>query len=138
MPHLEENFLRVLQDHTAGDPMRQEVKWTDLTSAQIAERLAEAGTPASVSVVEQLLNEHGYVDARPASPSRWGSHADRNAQFQNIARLKQEFLGTDNPILSIDTKKKELLGNFFRDGPSVHPADPSRLSTTTSPVPPRA
>jgi hypothetical protein len=42
---LEENFLRVLQDRTAGDPMRQEVRWTDLTYEQIADHLAKAGTP---------------------------------------------------------------------------------------------
>jgi hypothetical protein len=45
-----------------------------------------------------------------------GQHADRNRQFENIARLKQESLETDNPILSIDTKKKELVGNFYREG----------------------
>ena len=47
----------MLQDHTAGDPMRQEVRWTDLTYEQIAGHLAEAGTPVSVPVVKQLLDE---------------------------------------------------------------------------------
>ena len=45
-----------------------------------------------------------------------GQHADWNQQFENIARLKREYLETDNPILSIDTKKKELVGNFSREG----------------------
>jgi hypothetical protein len=45
-----------------------------------------------------------------------GSHEDRDAQFQNIARIKAEYFATPNPILSIDTKKRELLGTFYRDG----------------------
>ena len=45
-----------------------------------------------------------------------GDHPDRNSQFENIARLKQEYLGSDNPIVSMDTKKKELIGNFYRAG----------------------
>ncbi len=45
-----------------------------------------------------------------------GRHPDRNQQFEQIARLKQEYLKAGNPIPSIDTKKKELLGNFHREG----------------------
>jgi hypothetical protein len=58
-PALEENFLNVLRDHTAGDPMRADVKWTNLSRRQIARRLAERGTPASRRVVAQLLHKHG-------------------------------------------------------------------------------
>jgi len=61
VPHLEENFLRVLQDRAAGDPMRQEVQGNDLIDEQIAGHLAGAGTPVSMSVVKQLLDNHGYV-----------------------------------------------------------------------------
>ena len=45
-----------------------------------------------------------------------GQHADRNAQFEKIAQVKQEFLEAGKPVISIDTKKKEMLGNFFRAG----------------------
>jgi hypothetical protein len=116
MPHLEENFLRVLQDHTAGDPMRQDVRWTDLTQGQIAERLAEAGTPVSTTVVKQLLRRHRYVKRKARKAQAMGQHRNRNQQFENIARLKREYLASGNPVLSIDTKKKELLGNFYREG----------------------
>jgi hypothetical protein len=107
---LEENFLRVLQDRTAGDPMRQEVRWTDLTYEQIADHLAEAGTPVSVPVVKQLLRKHSYVTRKAQKSKAMGEHPDRNRQFENIARLKQEYLESDNPIVSMDTKKKELIG----------------------------
>jgi hypothetical protein len=113
---LEENFLRVLQDRTAGDPMRQEVRWTDLTYEQIAAHLAEAGTPVSVPVVKQLLRKHGYVTRKAQKSKAMGGHPDRNQQFENIARLKREYMVSDNPILSMDTKKKELIGNFYRAG----------------------
>jgi hypothetical protein len=104
----------VLQDRTAGDPMRQEVRWTDLTFEQIAGHLAEAGTPVSVPVVKQLLRKHGYARRKAQKSKAMGGHADRNQQFENFARLKQEYLSSDDPILSMDTKKKELVGNFYR------------------------
>jgi Rhodopirellula transposase DDE domain len=116
VPHLEENFLRVVKDYTAGDPMRPDVTWTNLTLDQIAERLAEAGTPVSVTVVKQLLRKHRYIKRKACKSLSMGQHADRNRQFENIARLKREYLESDNPILSIDTKKKELVGNFYREG----------------------
>src|SRR5512135_3305157 len=116
MPQLEENFLRVLRDYTAGDPMREGVRWTNLTRAESAQRLKEAGTPVSVTVVKQLLRKSRYVQRKAQKSQAMGQHADRNQQFENIARIKQQDLESDNPILSIDTKKKELLGTFYRDG----------------------
>jgi Rhodopirellula transposase DDE domain len=107
----------VLRDHTAGDPMRQEVKWTDLTRRQICERLAQRGTPAGKRVVKHLLKKHDYVKRKAQKSQTMGPrHPDRNAQFQNIARLKQEYLQAGEPVISMDTKKKELLGNFYREG----------------------
>ena len=67
-------------------------------------------------VVKQLLEEHGYVTRKAQKSKAMGSHPDRNRQFENIARLKQEYLGSDNPIVSMDTKKKELIGDFYRAG----------------------
>ena len=58
---------------------------------------------------------------------------DRNAQFENIARIKGQYLGSVNPLMSIDTKKKELLGTFYRDG-KVYCRQPLRPMTTTSPA----
>ncbi len=67
-------------------------------------------------VVKQLLRKHGYVKRKAQKSRALGQHPDRNAPFENIARLKQEYLASGNPILSIDTKKKELVGNFYREG----------------------
>lgn len=106
----------MLRDHTAGDPMREGVKWTNLSRRQISRKLEELGTPAGKNVVSRLLDEHGYRRRKPQKKRTMGQHADRNAQFENIARLKQEFLDAGKPVISIDTKKKEILGNFFREG----------------------
>jgi hypothetical protein len=106
----------VLQDRTAGDPMRQEVRWTDLTHEQIADHLAEAGTKVSVPVVKQLLKKHGYVTRKAQKAKAMGGHPDRNRHFENIARLKREYLGSGDPVVSMDTKKKELIGDFYRAG----------------------
>ena len=113
---LEENFLKVLLDHTAGDPMRTEVKWTNLSRRQIARRLKAMGTPASRNTVSRLLRKHGYRRRKAQKKTTMGHHRDRNAQFENIARLKREYLEAGLPVISLDTKKKELLGNFYREG----------------------
>lgn len=96
--------------------MREDVKWTNLSRRQISRKLEELGTSAGKNVVSRLLHEHGYRRRKPQKRRTMGQHADRNAQFENIARLKQEFLDAGKPVISIDTKKKEILGNFFRDG----------------------
>jgi hypothetical protein len=106
----------VLQDHTAGNPMDEAVIWTDLTATDVAERLAKIGTLVSTHVVEQLFESAGYGRRQAQKCCSMGEHPHRNAQFLRIAELKQEYFDSANPLLSIDTKKKELLGNFYRDG----------------------
>ncbi len=116
-PAIELNFRTVLEDHTAGDPMRLEVKWTNLSRRQIAQRMKDRGTPVSRDVVSQLLKRHGYRRRKALKKKTMGPrHPDRNAQFENIARLKKDYLKAGWPVISIDTKKKELMGDFYRDG----------------------
>jgi hypothetical protein len=116
-PAIEANFLKVLEDHTAGDPMRADVKWTNLSRRQIAKKLTELGTPVSRDVVSQLLRKHRYRRRKALKKKTMGPrHRDRNAQFENIARLKKKYLKAGWPVISIDTKKKELLGDFYREG----------------------
>jgi len=113
---LEEHFHQVLRDHTAGDPMLADVRWTNLSRRQISKRLAALGTPASRRVVTHLLHKHGYRRRKALKKRTMGQHRDRDAQFQNISRLKQAYRDAGLPVISIDTKKKELLGNFYRAG----------------------
>jgi hypothetical protein len=107
----------VLEDHTAGDPMRLDVRWTNLSRRQIAARVSELGTPVGRHVVSQLLRKHRYRKRRALKKKTLGPrHPDRNAQFENINRLRREYLAAGLPVVSIDTKKKELIGDFYREG----------------------
>ena len=73
------------------------------------------GTPASRYVVRKLLKKCGLGQRKPCKKKSMGAHPDRNAQFENIAQLKAQYLTKGEPVISIDTKKKELIGNFSRD-----------------------
>src|SRR4051812_17925529 len=97
--------------------MRLEVKWTNLSRRQIASRVTELGTPVSRHVVSQLLKTHRYRRRKARKARTMGPrHPDRNAQFENIGRLRREYSAAGLPVVSIDTKKKELIGDFYRDG----------------------
>src|SRR5262249_50984534 len=101
---------------TAGDPMNAQVKWTNLSRRQIVARMAGLGTRVGRDVVSQLLRKHGYRKRKASKKKTMGHHRDRNAQFEKIARLKKKYANAGLPVISIDTKKKELLGDFYRDG----------------------
>jgi len=96
--------------------MRGDIKWTNLSRRQIAERMGALGTPVSRDVVSQLLRQHGYRRRKAQKKKTMGNHRDRNAQFEKIARLRKKYLKAGLPVISIDTKKKELLGDFYREG----------------------
>ena len=115
-PPLLVNFLALLAEFTAGDPMREGVLWTNLSHCEISRRLREMGTPASRRTVRKLLRKHGLGQRKARKKKSMGAHPDRNAQFENIAHLKAAYLAAGEPVISIDTKKKELIGNFAREG----------------------
>src|SRR4051794_6771935 len=71
-PAVEANFHKVLEDHTAGDPMRLEVKWTNLSRRQLAKRMEGLGTPVSRDVVSQWLRKHSYRRRKTLSKRTMG------------------------------------------------------------------
>ena len=109
-------FLSVLKEHTAGDPMDEKVKWTNLTKADIAAELAKKGVKVSRNIVKKLLKNHDYVKRKPLKKKAAGGHVNRNAQFERIAELRMSYEAEGNPVISVDTKKKELIGNLSRNG----------------------
>jgi transposase len=114
---IDEQFLLVLQHHTAGDPMNEKVRWTNLTLGEIVVALREDhGVRVSKWVVRRLLKKHNYRRRKAQKKRSMKQVANRNAQFENIARLIAEYQAAGNPVISMDTKKKEYLGNFYRDG----------------------
>ena len=115
-PQLEINFLEILAEFTAGDPMREDVLWTNLSRCEISRRLRTMDTPATRHTVRKLLKKHGLGQRKARKKKSMGAHPNRNAQFENIARLKADYLASGDPVISIDTKKKELIGDFAREG----------------------
>ena len=121
-PDIHDVFLLLLKEHTAGDPMDEKVKWTNLTCAELAQLLAGQGFKVSRNIVRKLLKTHGYVKRKALIPTRGtrkksaGGHVNRNAQFIRIAELKAAYEAQGNPVVSVDTKKKEKIGNLFREG----------------------
>ncbi|SJM92815.1 transposase [Crenothrix polyspora] len=113
---IDEVFLLILKEHTAGNPMDEKVKWTNLTKANIAELLVKEGLKVSRNIIVKLLKKHGYVKRKPLKKKAGGGHVDRNAQFERIAELRKLYKSEGNPVISVDTKKKELIGNLSRNG----------------------
>jgi hypothetical protein len=114
---IDEKFLQVLYDYTAGDPMDETVRWTDLSVKEMVQLLGdEHAIKVSRSVVRKLLKKHNYRRRKAQKKQTMKQVPKRNEQFENILRLKAEYAAAGNPIVSMDTKKKEHLGNFYRDG----------------------
>lgn len=103
---LEEAFLKVIAEHTAGSPMTETIKWTNLTRQEIAELLQGEGITVSVTVVDQLLDKHGYRKRKAQKRLSTGTHPQRNVQFEKINQLKAAYEAAGNPVLSMDTKKE--------------------------------
>ncbi len=103
---LDSAFLKVIAQHTAGSPMDEQVKWTNLNRQEIAELLKGEGIVVSVTVVDQLLEKYSYRKRKAQKRLATGSHPQRNQQFENIEQLKVSYQQAGNPVLSMDTKKK--------------------------------
>ena len=113
-PQLQANFHKILEDHTAGDPVKPEALWTNLWVSAITDSMAELGTPVDRSIVDQLLDGKTNLGRRRAFKTMaMDKTKDRNQQFEIISLYKELYFDSLNPILSIDTKKRELLGNFY-------------------------
>jgi hypothetical protein len=114
---LGEAFLSALKDDMAGDPRDGEISWTYLTHEQIRQRLIEqSGISVSVPVIKKLLKKHGFKRRKAQKNQTLKQVPGRDQQFNYIAELKAQYEHTGNPIISMDSKKKEMIGNFYRDG----------------------
>jgi hypothetical protein len=96
--------------------MRADVVWTDLTPQEISKSLQEQTVWAGPRIVRRILDGLGFARRQMAKVLPGGDSPHRDAQFRHVAHLIQEFLEAGNPVLSIDTKKKEFLGTLYRDG----------------------
>jgi Rhodopirellula transposase DDE domain len=106
MPKIEEAFLEIMTPHTAGSPMDERVKWSNLSRDKLADELANKGFAVSVTVVDQLLEKHNF-HRRQAFKNEAGKQVEqRDEQFQNIEKLVETARENKNPVMSMDVKKK--------------------------------
>jgi hypothetical protein len=113
---IDEIFLEIIHDHTAGDPMDDTIKWTNLSPKQLSRKMAEKGVTVGKKIVKNLLKKHGFKKRKALKNQTIGSCENRNEQFENIDSIRSLYLQNGNPIISMDSKKKELLGNLYREG----------------------
>jgi Rhodopirellula transposase DDE domain len=116
-PDIEPALERMLSDEVAGDPMGCQ-KWVRSSLRHLSKHLKEQGHQAGISTVARLLRKMGYSLRVNKKKQAGAQHPDRDQQFRYIAVLKAQFLGEGLPVISIDTKKKELIGNYRREGKS--------------------
>jgi transposase len=106
---------------TRGDP-ESPLRWTCKSTAQLAEELQARGHTVSPRKVAQLLHELGYSLQANRKAREGKQHPDRNAQFEHINAAAEGFQRRGQPVVSVDTKKKELIGDFQQKGREWQPA----------------
>lgn len=100
---------------TRGDPMSP-LRWTCKSTRQLADALKKKGFNVSHVSVAEILKKLGYSLQANAKVLEGGDHPDRDKQFQYINKLSEKYLTREIPVISVDTKKKELVGNFKNPG----------------------
>lgn len=116
-PAVPEQLEATLKHRTAGDPMDDEALWTDLSPRQLAEAIAEqTKVKVSEGIVLRMLRRLGCGLRKIAKVLPGGESPDRETQFLHIGSLIDSYLDAGLPVLSMDTKKKEFLGNLYRNG----------------------
>jgi hypothetical protein len=108
-------ILALVAPHTAGDPMSEQ-RWLNCRLVDIQEQLAQQGKPISKPVISQVLRAHGYRLRSNRKCLNAKQHPDRDQQFRYIRDQQRAALAAGQPVISIDTKKKELIGQFKNDG----------------------
>ncbi len=115
-PKLYQDIEEIIDPDTYGNPMKP-LRWTTLSLRKIAEELLKKGYKVSQNIVSRALEELGYSKQQNQKMYQVGNqHPDRDAQFQHINETAQAYLEHGEPVISIDTKKKENVGNFKNPG----------------------
>jgi transposase len=119
-PTLREDLDRLVDPATRGDP-ESPLRWTCKSVRILAEELRHEGHAVSYQTVAELLHEMDYSLQANQKKLEGSQHADRNQQFEYINRKAQGYLKQGEPVISVDTKKKELVGDFKNPGREWQP-----------------
>jgi len=114
-PRLVKDLEALVEPATRGDP-ESPLRWTSKSTRQLAAALAEKGHDISHSTVADILHELGYNLQANVKSRELSSHPDRDAQFRYLTDQVQEHMARKQPVISVDTKKKELVGDYKNAG----------------------
>jgi len=132
-PGVRDQLAKILEETTAGDPMSQ-LRWTSKSTRTLAEELTRLGHPVSWVTVARCLDDMGYSLQANRKSKEGPQHTDRDAQFRYINRQVKVLLGTGDPVISVDAKKKELVGPFKNGGRTWRPkGKPQEVNTKDFP-----
>ena len=119
-PKLREDLEKLVEPTTRGDP-ESPLRWTCKSVRKLAEELRRQGHQTSHRIVAELLHELGYSLQANRKTLEGSGHPDRNAQFAHLNQAVQLQLSLGEPVISVDTKKKELVGPFKNSGRELRP-----------------
>jgi hypothetical protein len=127
-PHIKRVLGRLVEASTAGDPMSY-LLWTNKSTRTLTEELARQGYDVSHVTVARCLRELGYSLQANVKAIEGTQHPDRDAQFRYLNKQVRRFVRNHDPVVSVDTKKKELVGSFQNRGRRWRPAgEPARVN----------
>jgi hypothetical protein len=116
IPNIKEKVLEIVEGSTYGNPEKV-LSWTTQSLRKIQAALLENNIRVSFKTVGAILDDMGYSKQANQKMLQVGEpHPDRNAQFEFINKCAKEFIDKGNPVISVDTKKKENIGNFKNNG----------------------
>jgi len=120
-PDIKERIRKIVDGSTYGNP-EQLLSYTTVSLRKIECELKTQGINVSYETVSKLLNSMGYSKQANQKMQQVGDpHPDRNAQFEHINNTAKKYLDTGDPVISVDTKKKENIGNFKNNGQEYRP-----------------
>lgn len=126
-PHWMEELNEIVEEHRMGLPQDEKVIWLDIDTTQIIREFSKRGIDLSRYIVEQMIAAAGLHKRSFAQDHPMGESADRDAQFQKINEFTDKCAGSGIPVMSVDTKKKESVGNFKHPGKVISNGRPKAL-----------
>jgi Rhodopirellula transposase DDE domain len=133
-PHIKRVLARLVEASTAGDPMSY-LLWTNKSTRNLADELARQGYQVSHVTVARCLRELGYSLQANVKTIEGTQHPDRDAQFRYLNHQVRRFVRRRDPVVSVDTKKKELVGSFENRGRRWQPVgDPEAVNVHDFPA----
>jgi hypothetical protein len=128
-PELLDRLDSLIEPGTRGDP-ESPLRWTTKSTRHLARELTAMGHDVSHSVVAKILRSTGFSLQGTRKTLEGAQHPDRDAQFRYINSRAEQFLAAGEPVISVDTKKKELVGRFTQAGREWQPSgEPEEVST---------